>query len=98
MHTQVECRQNQRLLRPLLLEDLAAAFVQMFQRPEMHRIHHQYGYHQNNYGDIVWWDMLFGTYENPKKWDETCGFDDWQEQQLVPMLAYRDVHETLEVR
>ena len=70
----------------------------IFQRPEMHRIHHQYGYHRNNYGDIVWWDMLFGTYENPKKWDETCGFDDCREQQLLPMLAYRDVHETLEVR
>jgi sterol desaturase/sphingolipid hydroxylase (fatty acid hydroxylase superfamily) len=39
-----------------------------FQRPEMHRIHHQYGRHKNNYGDIVWWDMLFGTYENPKDW------------------------------
>ena len=39
-----------------------------FQRPEMHRIHHQYGRHKNNYGDITWWDMLFGTYENPKEW------------------------------
>lgn len=36
-----------------------------FQRPEMHRIHHRYGRHKNNYGDITWWDMLFGTYENP---------------------------------
>jgi len=34
-----------------------------FQRPEMHRIHHQYGRHKNNYGDITWWDMLFGTYK-----------------------------------
>lgn len=25
----------------------------VFQRPEMHRIHHQYGRHRNNYGDIV---------------------------------------------
>ncbi|MCU0868440.1 MAG: sterol desaturase family protein [Burkholderiales bacterium] len=63
-----------------------------FQRPEMHRIHHQHGRHRNNYGDIVWWDMLFGTYENPKEWTHTCGFDDAKEQQLLPMLAYRDVH------
>jgi sterol desaturase/sphingolipid hydroxylase (fatty acid hydroxylase superfamily) len=63
-----------------------------FQRPEMHRIHHQYGRHKNNYGDIVWWDMLFGTYENPKDWVHSCGFDDAKEQRLLDMLAYRDVH------
>jgi hypothetical protein len=36
--------------------------------------------------------MLFGTYENPKEWKYTCGFDDEKEQQLVKMLAYQDVH------
>lgn len=66
----------------------------VFQRPEMHRIHHQYGRHKNNYGDITWWDMLFGTYENPKDWVHTCGFDDDKEQQLVAMLRYRDVHDS----
>ncbi|RPH44636.1 MAG: sterol desaturase family protein [Burkholderiales bacterium] len=64
-----------------------------FQRPEMHRIHHQHGRHRNNYGDITWWDMLFGTYENPPEWRDRCGFDDDQEQQLLRMLAYRDVHD-----
>jgi sterol desaturase/sphingolipid hydroxylase (fatty acid hydroxylase superfamily) len=53
-------------------------------------------YHKNNYGDIVWWDMLFGTYENPKIWDKTCGFENIREQQLLPMLAYQDVHAQLE--
>jgi sterol desaturase/sphingolipid hydroxylase (fatty acid hydroxylase superfamily) len=66
-----------------------------FQRPEMHRIHHQYEQHRNNYGDITWWDMLFGTYENPPSWDDRCGFDDDKEQQLLPMLAWRDVHRDL---
>lgn len=64
----------------------------IFQRPEMHRIHHQYGRHRNNYGDITWWDMLFGTYENPTEWQYTCGFDDEKEQKLVEMLANQDVH------
>jgi sterol desaturase/sphingolipid hydroxylase (fatty acid hydroxylase superfamily) len=64
----------------------------VFQRPEMHRIHHQYNRHRNNYGDITWWDMLFRTYENPKEWTHTCGFDDAKEQQLLNMLAYQDVH------
>jgi hypothetical protein len=35
---------------------------------------------------------LFGTYENPKHFRASCGFDDAREQQLVAMLAYRDVH------
>jgi sterol desaturase/sphingolipid hydroxylase (fatty acid hydroxylase superfamily) len=64
----------------------------IFQRPEMHRIHHQSNRHRNNYGDIVWWDMLFGTFENPKEWKYSCGFDDEKEQQLLSMLAYKDVH------
>jgi sterol desaturase/sphingolipid hydroxylase (fatty acid hydroxylase superfamily) len=64
----------------------------VFQRPEMHRIHHQHGRHKNNYGDITWWDMLFGTYENPKEWRGSCGFDPAKEEQLPAMLAYRDVH------
>ncbi len=63
-----------------------------FQRPEMHRIHHQHGRHKNNYGDITWWDMLFGTYENPPEFRETCGFDDVDEQRLGEMLLYTDVH------
>ena len=64
----------------------------VFQRPEMHRIHHEYGRHKNNYGDFVWWDMMFGTYENPPTFASTCGFDDEKEQRLIPMLGFVDVH------
>lgn len=64
----------------------------IFQRPEMHRIHHEYNKHTNNYGDIVWWDMLFGTYENPKEFKTSCGFDNEKEQRLFDMLKFRDVH------
>lgn len=60
-----------------------------FQRPEMHRIHHQHNRHKNNYGDITWWDMLFGTYESPKEWVHTCGFADAKEQRLVDVLQGR---------
>jgi sterol desaturase/sphingolipid hydroxylase (fatty acid hydroxylase superfamily) len=63
-----------------------------FQRPEMHRIHHQHDRHRNNYGDIVWWDMIFGTYENPKLFTEKCGFDADKEEMLGRMLLYADVH------
>ena len=64
----------------------------VFQRPEMHRIHHEYGWHRSNYGDIVWWDMMFGTYENPRAWEGRCGFDPHREERLGDMLAFRDVH------
>lgn len=64
----------------------------IFQRPEMHRIHHEYNKHKNNYGDIVWWDMIFGTYENPKNFEATCGFDEAKELKLKEMLAFTDVH------
>lgn len=64
----------------------------IFQRPEMHRIHHEYEKHSHNYGDIVWWDMLFGTYRNPKEFRSTCGFDQEKELRLGDMLRFRDVH------
>ena len=64
----------------------------IFQRPEMHRIHHEYDKYTNNYGDIVWWDMLFGTYENPKEFKANCGFDNEKEQRLLDMLKFKDVH------
>ena len=63
-----------------------------FQRPEMHRIHHEAGKHRGNYGDLPLWDMLFGTYENPPTWDATCGFDTERELRMGDMLAFRDVH------
>ncbi|MDF5797514.1 sterol desaturase family protein [Pseudomonas aeruginosa] len=64
----------------------------LFQRPEMHRIHHQRDRHECNYSDFPIWDMLFGTYENPRRIDEPQGFAGDKEQQFVDMLLFRDVH------
>lgn len=64
----------------------------VFQRPEMHRVHHAYGWHRNNYGDLAIWDMLFGTWSNPRDWAGRCGFDAAREERLTEMLALRDVH------
>ena len=63
-----------------------------FQRPETHQMHHQSNRHRNNYGDIVWWGMLFGTYENSEQWTYTCGFTAQCEEPLITMLAYKNVH------
>ena len=64
------------------------------QRPEMHRVHHEYQVHRCNYSLPIW-DMLFGTHVNPKKGEEVpaCGFDEDKEMRIVDMLLCRDVHE-----
>ncbi|HEY7425125.1 MAG TPA: sterol desaturase family protein [Gemmataceae bacterium] len=63
------------------------------QRPESHCVHHQEGLHSCNYADLPLWDMLFGTFRNPRRWEETCGFGAEKEQQLLRMLAGVDVNE-----
>jgi len=64
-----------------------------FQRPEMHKIHHKEGVHTNNFSDIPLWDMLFGTYENPKECKEdACGFTDERETEFVKMLGFKNVN------
>lgn len=64
----------------------------LIQRPESHRVHHQYNRHTNNYADIPLFDMLFGTFENPRAISFQCGFDDWREDRFEDMLAFRNVH------
>lgn len=66
----------------------------LFQRPESHRVHHQRDRHTNNYGDLPIWDMLFGTFENPTKSPDLCGFTSEREDRFEDMLAFRDVHTT----
>lgn len=63
------------------------------QRPEMHRVHHEYGKHQSNYSLPIW-DMLFGTHVNPAAGEEVkrCGFDEDKEMMLGRMLMFVDVH------
>jgi len=64
----------------------------VFQRPEMHRIHHVHGRHRDDHGDIVSWDMLSGTWRNPRTWDGARGFTPEREERLTDMLRFRDVH------
>ena len=63
----------------------------LIQTPELHSIHHQYGVHAFNYGDIPLWDRLFGTVRAAPQFAERCGFDDGAEQRLGEMLLFRDV-------
>lgn len=61
------------------------------QRPEMHRVHHQAGHHADNYG-LPLWDLLFGTWKNPRERVRDCGFDAERERRIYDMLLMRDVH------
>lgn len=61
-------------------------------RPEMHRIHHEFGKHQGNYG-LPLWDMLFGTFENSNR-QVDCGFASEREDRLLDMLLLKDVHKS----
>ncbi len=62
------------------------------QRPEMHRIHHQRNVHHYNYADLPIWDILFGTYKNPKEFYGKTGFEPKKEQKFKEMLLGKDVH------
>ena len=60
------------------------------QRPEHHSIHHQLDIHRYNYGDITWWDRLFGTFRETNEFAAQCGFPDGHERGLGRMLLFRD--------
>jgi sterol desaturase/sphingolipid hydroxylase (fatty acid hydroxylase superfamily) len=65
----------------------------LVQTPELHSIHHEYGVHAFNYGDIPIWDRMFGTYKDTATFAPRCGFPDGAEQRLGAMLAFVDVFE-----
>ncbi|MEE9422311.1 MAG: sterol desaturase family protein [Gammaproteobacteria bacterium] len=62
-----------------------------FQRPEMHRIHHQRGLHHYNYSDLPVWDMLFGTYNNPAVVENKTGFPDSNENKVWALLKGQEL-------
>jgi sterol desaturase/sphingolipid hydroxylase (fatty acid hydroxylase superfamily) len=64
----------------------------VFQRPEMHAVHHQRGVHAYNYGVLAWSDMLFGTWRNPKEFPAgDFGFWNGASAKVGAMLLGRDV-------
>lgn len=64
------------------------------QRPEAHCLHHERDVHARNFGDIVWWDMLFGTYENPRSFAGQVGFEPERGRRFWPMVFFTDVNQT----
>jgi sterol desaturase/sphingolipid hydroxylase (fatty acid hydroxylase superfamily) len=68
------------------------------QRPESHCVHHQQGLHWYNFSDLPLWDMMFGTFRNPRQWDATCGLGPDNEHRLVDMLGGVDLRIRSRVR
>ncbi len=64
----------------------------IFQRPESHCIHHKMDWHRQNYADLPVWDMLFGTFHNPRRFAERCGFADLGERRIGELLRGIDIY------
>jgi len=63
----------------------------LIQRPESHSVHHQRGKHRMNYADLPLFDLLFGSFENPRQHAPETGFWDGASSRVLDMLLARDV-------
>jgi sterol desaturase/sphingolipid hydroxylase (fatty acid hydroxylase superfamily) len=63
----------------------------IIQRPESHGIHHERGVHAYNYSDLPLWDIAFGTFRNPERWEGETGFCNGASSRIGEMLLGRDV-------
>lgn len=61
------------------------------QRPESHCAHHERGVHASNYSDLPIFDILLGTFHNPRDFAREQGFYDGASSRVGEMLALRDV-------
>lgn len=63
----------------------------IIQRPESHSMHHQKGVHAFNYSDLPIFDILFGTFRNPKNFSKEVGFYDGSSGKVKELLLCRDI-------
>ncbi len=61
------------------------------QRPESHTIHHAKGIHAYNYSDLPLFDIIFGTFNNPKGEVPETGFYKGASSRVLDMLLFKDV-------
>lgn len=65
----------------------------IFQRPESHSLHHEKGIHAYNYSDLPLFDILFGTFRNPKEFSEHTGFYSGASSRIVEMILCKDIND-----
>ena len=64
----------------------------IFQRPESHSLHHAKGIHAFNYSDLPLFDIIFGTFRNPKEFAKETGFYDGASRKIGKMLLFKDIY------
>ncbi len=64
----------------------------LIQRPESHGYHHAQDIHKHNYADLPLFDILFGTFHNPKTYEHEAGFYNGASERVVDMLLFKDVN------
>ncbi len=65
----------------------------LIQRPEAHTIHHAKGIHAYNYAGITLFDIIFGTFKNPKDYEHETGFYQGASGKIKEMLLFKDIFE-----
>jgi sterol desaturase/sphingolipid hydroxylase (fatty acid hydroxylase superfamily) len=63
----------------------------IIQRPEAHSIHHAKDIHAFNYSDMPVFDIIFGTFKNPKEYSHESGFYDGASSKVIDMLMFKDI-------
>lgn len=66
------------------------------QRPESHSVHHAKGIHKYNYSDLPIFDILFGTFKNPKGYEHETGFYPGASSRVMDMLTFQDINRNKE--
>lgn len=64
----------------------------IFQRPESHSVHHAKGVHAYNYSDLPLFDIILGTFNNPKEFVNETGFYNGASSRIVDMLLFKDIN------
>jgi sterol desaturase/sphingolipid hydroxylase (fatty acid hydroxylase superfamily) len=64
----------------------------LVQRPESHSRHHARDVHTGNFGDLPMFDILFGTFENPRGFAQETGFYHGASQRVIDMLRFKDIN------
>ncbi len=64
----------------------------IIQRPESHTVHHAKGIHKYNYSDLPVFDIIFGTFNNPKGYEHETGFYDGASSKVIEMLTFKDIN------
>jgi len=67
----------------------------IIQRPESHTIHHAKEIHAYNYSDLPIFDIIFGTFRNPKQYENETGFYIGASKRIIDMIMMKDIEKKI---